>query len=235
MAKNKNKKADSGTDILESPDLLREQLSKTEQHFERNKTLYFSILGIITVGLIGIFMFRYYLSSQNEKAQVDMFQAIYYYESDSLDKALLGDGNNYGFIDIIDNYSMTKAANLAHFYAGASYLKKSEYDNAIEHLSKFNAEDVAIQARAYALIGDANMEKTEYTEAANYYLKASEYKPNEFLSPQYLEKAAVAYEKLKDFESASDCYSQIIEKYRTANEYQNALKHKARLDGLAKK
>ena len=82
---------------------------------------------------------------------------------------------------------------------------------------KFKADDVAIQDRTYALIGDANMEKTEYTEAAKYYLKASEFKPNEFLSPQYLEKAAVAFEKLKDYESAGDCYNQIIEKYRTAN------------------
>ena len=164
-----------------------------------------------------------------------MFQAIYYYESDSLDKALLGDGNNYGFIDIIDNYSMTKAANLSHFYAGSAYLKKSEYDNAIDHLMKFKSNDIAVQARAYSLIGDAHMEKTEYSEAARLYLKAADYKPNEFLSPQYLEKAAAAYEKLRDYESAAECFNQIVEKYSGSPEFQNAVKHKARLEGLAKK
>jgi hypothetical protein len=43
-----------------------------------------------------------------------MFQAVYYFEADSLDKALNGDGNNLGFLEIIDEYSVTDAANLAN-------------------------------------------------------------------------------------------------------------------------
>jgi len=235
MAKNKNKKAESTTDILESSDILREQLTKTEQYFEQNKILTFSIIGAILLGIVGVFLYRYYLRSQDEKAQVDMFQAIYYYEADSLNKALTGDGNNYGFVDIIDNYSMTKSANVAHFYAGSIYMKKGDFDNAIRELSKFKSGDIAVQARALSLIGDAHMEKAEYSDAASFYMKAAGYKPNEFLTPQYLEKAALAYEKLQNFESASDCYNEVITKYRQSSEFANAGKQKARLDGLAKK
>jgi tetratricopeptide (TPR) repeat protein len=235
MANNKNKKTDSTTDILESPDLLREQLTKTEQYFEQHKILAFSVLGAILLAIVAFFLFRYYIRSQDEKAQVDMFQAIYYYEADSLDKALTGDGNNYGFVDIIDNYSMTKSANVAHFYAGSIYMKKGNYDNAISEFSKFKSRDIAVQARALSLIGDAHMEKSEFGDAASFYMKAAGYKPNEFLTPQYLEKAAVAYEKLQNFEAASDCFNEIITKFRESGEFANAEKQKARLDGLAKK
>jgi tetratricopeptide (TPR) repeat protein len=175
------------------------------------------------------------MNNQNNQAQIDMFQAVYYFEQDSLDLALHGDGNNYGFLDIIDNYGFTKAANLSQFYVGASYLKKGEFETAIEYLSDFSGDDIVVQARTYALIGDAYMELNDFRTASDFYSKAADYKPNEYLSPIYLVKAAQAYERLMEFESARDCFNTIIEEYPESSEYQNARKHKARLDGLASK
>jgi len=40
---------------------------------------------------------------QEAQAQKDMFQAIRYFESDSLNLAVNGDGNNLGFLQIIDD------------------------------------------------------------------------------------------------------------------------------------
>jgi tetratricopeptide (TPR) repeat protein len=233
--KYKKKKADKGNEFLESSEALAEQLSKSEQFLEKNKKSVIVILGAIAVIVSAIFLFRYYLNNQENLAQVDMFQAVYYFESDSLEKALNGDGNNYGFLDIIDNYGMTKAANLSQFYTGVCYLKTGEFENAIEHLSSFSADDIVLQARAYALIGDAHMESGDYRQASVYYEKASDRKSNEFLSPEYLIKTAFAYEKLMEFESASDCYNTIITRYPESSEFQNAKKQKARLDGLASK
>ncbi len=234
MAKSKKKKG-VATDLLESSDVLREKLTKTEEYIEQHKNVVFSIVGVIFLAVIGYFLFRYYVHSQNHKAEVDMFQAIFYYEADSLDKALNGDGNNYGFLDIIDNYSLTKSADLAHFYAGSIYLKKGKYDDAISQLTKFKAYDIAVQPRAYSLIGDAYMEKNDPNSAVTYYKKAAEYMPNEYLSPEYLEKEASAYEKLTDYNDASECYNEIIEKYYGSSQYEYAKKQKARIDALAKK
>ena len=238
MAKTKyRKKKDikKGNELLESPEALAEQLTKTEQYLEKNKKFVLIAIGSLALVISVFFLGRYYIKNQNNQAQIDMFQAVYYFESDSLDLALNGDGNNYGFLDIIDNYGFTKTANLANYYVGASYLKKGEFENAIEYLSEFSGDDLIVQARAYALIGDAYMELNDYPTAAEFYSKAAEYKPNEFLSPLYLVKAANAYEKLMDFESASDCFETIIKEYPESSEYQNARKHKARLDGLASK
>ena len=58
--------------------------------------------------------------------------------------ALYGDGNNFGFLYIIDEYSGTPSANLANYYAGIAFLNLSEYDNAIKHLKSFSSNDVII-------------------------------------------------------------------------------------------
>ena len=78
------------------------------------------------------------------------------------------------------------------------------------------------------------MEMGNIEEAASFYMKASSYKPNEYTTPVYLMKAALAYERLDDLESALECYQTIVSNFVNASEYQTARKHKARLEGKAK-
>ena len=218
---------------MENPEVLAEQISRTEEFIEKNKTAVLVALVIVTVGLVGFMMSKYYLSGQNDNAQRDLYQAVYYYEADSLGKALNGDGNNYGFLEIIDNYKFTKAANLSNYYAGATYLKLGDFENAIRYLKEFGSSDYLVQGRAYALIGDAYMELEDFNNAVLYYEKAANYNPNKQFSPTYLMKAAVANEMLKNYSAASANYQTILDEYFGAAEYQEAKKHKARVDGLA--
>ncbi|QSE97522.1 tetratricopeptide repeat protein [Fulvivirga lutea] len=234
MAKgNKQKEQEHHNDLLENPEALADQLSKTEQFVENNKTLVLGI-GILLLLLVGgYFGFETYKKSQNEKAQNEMFQAIYYFESDSLDLALNGDGINLGFKDIIDEYSITSAANLANFYAGAAYLKQGDFKSALLYLEDFSADDLLIQARAYSLMGDANMELENYSKAAELYKKAASYKENKQFSPRYLMKAALAYEYAENIEAAKESYETVINEYWDSSEVQNAKKYKARLEKSA--
>ena len=71
-----------------------------------------------------------------------MFQAIYYFEADSLDLALNGDGNKLGFKDISEEYAITQAGNLANFYAGAAYLKQGKFKLALIYLNDFSSDDL---------------------------------------------------------------------------------------------
>ncbi len=219
-------------ELLENPDALRERLSKTESFIENNPTLFLVIGGVLALAIAGFFGYRYYVDNQEEEAQQEMFQAVYYFEADSLDRALQGDGNNYGFLDIIDNYGLTDAANLAQYYAGLAYLKQGNYEEAIDYLSDFSASDELVQARAYALIGDANMELGNYDKAANEYERAANHNPNKFFSPQYLTKAALAYEQAGDNQKALEAYDKIIEEFPTATDVQQAQKQKMRLEGM---
>lgn len=233
MSKKKKGSTSKGNDLLENPEALAEQLSRTEQFVEKNRTAVMIFGAIIALGLAGFMFSKYYLENKNVDAQRDLYQAVYYYEADSLGKALNGDGNNYGFLEIIDEYAFTKSANLANYYAGATYLKLGDFENAIRYLEEFGASDYLVQGRAYAMIGDANMELKDYAAAASYYQKAANYKANTQFSPSYLMKAAVANEQLENYQAAIGNYTAIVEDYFGASEYQEAKKQKARLEGLA--
>lgn len=222
-------KKEENKSVLENQEVLQEKVVGFEHWIENNSKVVFGILGAIILAVGGYFGFQFYTDSQNEVAQKEMFQAVHYFEGDSLNLALNGDGNNLGFIDIIDEYSMTEAANLAHYYAGVSYLKQGNFDAAILYLKDFSSNDLLVQPRAYSLLGDAHMELQQYEEAASYYHKASTYEPNKFFTPAYLMKEALAYEKLNQNDKAVEAYDKIISDFSESAEYQNARKYKARL------
>ena len=224
------KKEEHKHELLENPEALKEKLAGAENWLEQNPKIVVGVAAAILIIVGGYFAFNYYKNSQNDLAQKEMFQAVYYFEADSLDKALNGDGNNLGFLEIIDEYGVTDAANLANFYAGVSYLKQGKFELARLYLEDFNAADLLIQARAYGLVGDSYMEEKKYDDAAKYYNKAANYKPNKYFSPGYLMKEALAYEKLNQNDKARETYDKIINLYWESSEYQNARKFKARLE-----
>lgn len=230
------KKEEKVEEILENPEAIKEKLEGIEHWAEQNPKIVLGVLGALILVVGGYFGFRYYVSSQDDQAQRDMFQAVRYFEkyadtaNDSLNLALKGDANNLGFEQIIDDYPWTPAANLANFYAGVITLKQGKYPLAILYLEDFKSNDLLVQARAFSLMGDANMELKQYEEAAKYYTKAADYKSNKFFTPTYLMKAALAYEKLNQNEKAKEAYQKIIDQYWDSSEYQNARKFKARLE-----
>ncbi len=223
-------KKEESKDLLENPEVLQEKLEGVEHWVEQNPKLLIGIVGALVLVAGGFFGYKYYVGNQDGQAQKEMFQAVRYFEADSLNLALNGDGNNLGFLAIIDDYGPTKAGNLANFYAGAIYMKQGKFPLAIVHLDDFKADDLLVQARAYSLIGDAYMEQKKFEEAAKYYDKAASYKPNKEFTPTYLMKAALAYEKLNNPEKAKAAYQTIIDTYWESSEVQIAKKFKAKLE-----
>jgi len=225
MAKNEENK-----DILENPEAIAERVTGIEQWLEHNPKIVAGVLGAIILIVGGYFGYRYYIGTQDELAQKEMFQAIRYFEADSLNMAMEGDGNNLGFKQIIDDYGMTPAGNLANFYAGAICLKQGKFPLAIFYLKEFSVDDQLVQPRAYSLMGDAYMEQQQYEDAGTYYDKAANYKPNKFFTPTYLMKAALAFEKANQKEKAIKAYQRVIDEFWESSDYQNARKLKARLE-----
>ena len=62
-----------------------------------------------------------------------MYVAEKYFANDSSEFVLNGDGTNKGVLYIIKEFSGTKAANLAKYYAGMSYYRLKDYNKAIEY------------------------------------------------------------------------------------------------------
>lgn len=223
-------KKNTGLEFLEDPDALAGQLERAEDFFEQNRNIILGVLGGLVLLVAGYIGYRFYVSSQDDTAQAELFPSVYQLEADSLKKALNGDGKTAGLLAVADNYGATPAGNLAEFYAGVALLKEGKYDEAIEHLNNFSSSDLLVQARAYALIGDAYMEKKSFDEAANYYRKAADYKPNKYFTPGYLMKLAVAYEQAKQNDKAIDVYNDIINTYGQSTEAASAKKYKSVLE-----
>ncbi len=224
------KKEEHKHELLENPEALKEKLAGAESWLESNPKTVIGFAAAILLLVGGYFGFQYYKQSQNVLAQKEMFQAVFYFESDSLDRALNGDGNNLGFLNIVEDYGITDAGNLANYYAGVCYLKQGKYELARLFLEDFSSSDLLVQARAYSLIGDSYMEEQKYEEAANFYSKAANYEPNKYFSPSYLMKEALAYEKLNQNDKAKAAYEKVITQYWDSGEFQNARKLKARLE-----
>jgi TolA-binding protein len=218
---------------VQKNDPLVDKLAAGEDFLHKNRNLLIGAVVAVALILGGLIAWSYYRNMKNEEAQSLMYPAVYYFEADSLQKALNGDGANEGLIAIAEDYGMTRAGNLARFYAGAAYLKQGKFDEAIQYLEDFSSDDLLVQGRAYALTGDAYMEKNNTAEAVGFYKKAADYKPNEFFTPAYLMKLGLAQELNKDNQAAINTYDQIVTKYPNSAEAVNARKYKSKLMGSA--
>ena len=140
-------------------------------------------------------------------------------QSDSLyNLALNGGEGKYGFLDIIDNYGGTDAANLAHYNAGFAYLRTGKYQEAIEQLEGFDSDDEIFSALATGGIGDAFMQLEQPEEALGYYEKAAEMRSNSFTTPRFLLKAAITAIEIGDADAAEEYLLQIEDEYSDAPE-----------------
>lgn len=216
--------------IYDSPEVLQDQISRSQELIEQNKNLVIGLAVGLVVVLVAAFGYTQYSQAQEQEAQAEIAPAIFYFEKDSLGKALNGDNNStIGLLGVADEYSGSDAANIANFYIGSSYLKQGKFDEAIEYLEDFGGGDILVQARAYSLLGDAYMEKEDFDKAVSYYTKASNYEPNDQFTPVYLMKLGLAHEMAGNKESAQKAYNEIVADYPQSREVNNAKKALAAL------
>ncbi len=208
MAKNKKTK-----EVEENLEQVENVLSRSEQFIENNqKTLSYAVLGVVAIIALYMAFQKYYKAPLEEEALAQMYVAERYFERDSFNLALNGDINYPGFLGIIDKYSSTKAANLAHYYAGISYYSLGDYDSAIEYLDDFSTSSIALSSVSKGLIGDSYVGKENYSEAVSFYLKAADSKSEKYAA-HYLQKVASAYEMENNYASAIEIYEQIKKEY----------------------
>jgi tetratricopeptide (TPR) repeat protein len=212
---------------------VQEVYSKTETFIENNKKGILIFL-IVVIGIPAAYWAynKFMIAPLELQAQSEMFMAEQYFEKDSLQLAIDGDGLNPGFIDIADEYSGTKAANLAHYYMGISYRNLGEYEYAIDELKDFSSDDIMISTIALGAIGDCYSELGDTDAAIKYYGKAVKHGNNKLTSPIYLFKAGIACEDAQDYTGAEKNYKAIKADYPDSREAQTIDKYIARAEAL---
>lgn len=208
---------------------VEEALSKSEQFIEKNQNILLGVVAVIVLIIVGYIGFnRYIIEPREQEAKAEMFMAERYFEQDSLQLAINGDGTHLGFIDIISDYRMTKSANLAKYYTGVAYLNLGEYDNAIEYLSKFRRKDQILGAMALGAMGDAYLAMGDQDKAINHYKKAVSYKPNRLTTPAFSMKLGMVYELAGEYQKAIEVYEDVKKEFPDTNEGRNIEKYIAR-------
>jgi tetratricopeptide (TPR) repeat protein len=226
-----SKKKDANPQTISN---VEETLTKTEQFLEENYKTLLTGLGVIVV-LVGIFWLgRLYLGKKNDEAQSQMYQAERYFEMDSLNLALNGDGNYLGFLDIAKDYKLTNAGNLAKYHAGICYLHLGKYQEAIDFLNKYSKKDKVIGSLAIGATGDAYVEMGDIDKGISKYLEAAEFGLNSFNTPLFLMKAAELYELTGKYSDALKIYERIESDYPESTEGSSIDKYIARVKLLNK-
>jgi len=176
------------------------------------------LLGAIVAVLVlggGWFAYQQYVvKPKEEKAAEAMFKAEQYFAMDSSRLVLNGDGQYKGVLNVISNFGGTKAANLAHYYAGISYLKLGEFDNAVKHLKDFSTDAKQVQLLATGCLGDAYAELNKKEEAIDAYKKAAAtFEEDETNASEYLFRAALLLETTGKTQEALELYKSLKTKF----------------------
>jgi len=215
---------------IENLQEVEHALTTAEMYFEKNSKIITIVFGTaVVIALLLLATHRFYSVPREAKAKEQIQMAQQYFEKDSFNLAINGDGNYPGFLDIIDNYGSTTAGKLARYYVGVANLHIGKYQEAIDYLEAFKTKDLLLAPVVKGATGDAYSELGNKDKAVKLYMEAAELNPNAFTSPIYYLKAGNLYELLGNKDKALAAYKVIKEKYAESNEGRTIDKYIARL------
>ena len=173
--------------------------------------------GVVAVIIIvaGFIMYKnLYAEPREEKAQAALFKGQEYFEQDAFEQALNGDSIGFaGFLKVADDYSGTKAANLAKAYAGICYAQLGKYEEAVKMLDDFNGKDQMVAPAILGATGNCYAQLGQLDKAASTLLSAADKADNNTLSPIFLLQAGEILVKQGKFDDAVSAYTKIKDKY----------------------
>lgn len=222
--KSKKQNEETLVDLVEA----KEQAS---DYVNKNSTAIIAGVIAFVVAFGGYFAYKQFVKIPNEKNATEAMRfAQDQFERDSFALALQNPGGgNAGFLSIIEDYSGTKAANSALFYAGVAYMQLGQYDAAIDYIKEFSPKDDILPISKHGTLGDIYGEQEKYSEAISAYKKAIAAGENESLVTHYLKKLGMLYEHQGNLADSKAAFERIKNEFPTSLEGQNIDKYITRV------
>ena len=200
-----------------------ENINNREAFFMKYKKAILIAVAAIIVVIAGVFLYISQISGpREEKASTALSKGQTYFNNEMFEQAVNGDGAGFvGFAKLADEYSGTKAGNLANLYAGLCYANLGKWAEAQKSLDAFSTEgDQMISPASQAALGDAYAHLNQLDKAVDAFKKAAsmadskaEDDTNNSLSPAFLIKAGEILESDGKKADALSLYQDIKKKY----------------------
>lgn len=200
-----------------------ENINNREAFFMKYKKAILIAVAAIIVVIAGVFLYISQISGpREEKASTALSKGQTYFNNEMFEQAVNGDGTGFvGFAKLADEYSGTKAGNLANLYAGLCYANLGKWAEAQKSLDAFSTEgDQMISPASQAALGDAYAHLNQLDKAVDAFKKAAdmadskaEDDTNNSLSPIFLIKAGEVLESQGKKDEALKIYQDIKKKY----------------------
>ena len=174
-----------------------------------------AILLILLIG--GTISYSLYMNTQEEQAQRLLGTAEQYFMNGDYQSALNGAEASVGFINIINNYGGTDAANLSTYYAAVSEYRLGNTQQALTHIENYDYPYGIVGVSPIAFHASILMDLESYSSAAEKYIQAAEWVENETTTPKYYYQAAEAYHKAGELRQAKELVQRVIDEYPGAN------------------
>lgn len=203
--------------------VAEQTLTQSEAFFLKNKKAIIAAVVAIVVIIAGVVLYKTYVSGPNEiKASTAIAKGQDYFISDDYKKALNGDSASFkGFVALANEWSGTKAGNLANLYAGLCYAKLDKWQEAANYLEKYDgSDDAMVSPAAMGALGNVYAHLEQFDKAVSTLQKAAEMADNNSLSPTFLIQAGEILENQNKKAEALKLYEQIKTKYFNSMQYQ---------------
>ena len=194
---------------------VEDELTQSEAFLVKYKNAIIGGVVAVIIIVAGFIMYKnLYAEPREEKAQAALFKGQEYFEQDAYEQALNGDSIGFvGFLKVADDFSGTKAANLAKAYAGICYAQLGKYEEAVKMLDSFNGKDQMVAPAILGAAGNCYAQLGQLDKAASTLMSAADKADNNTLSPIFLMQAGEILVKQGKYDDAVDAYTKIKDKY----------------------
>ena len=202
---------------------MEQTLNQSEAFFLKYKKAIITAVVALVVIIAGVFLYKTYVSGPREvEASTAIAKGQQLFQASDYQKALNGDSASFkGFAKLADEYSSTKAGNLANLYAGLCYAQLDKWQEAANFLEKFDgADDSMISPAAIGALGNVYAHLNQLDKAVTNLKKAAEKADNNSLSPTFLIQAGEILESQGKKADALKLYQEVKDKYFNSMQYQ---------------
>ena len=202
---------------------MEETLNKSEAFFLKYKKAIIAVVVALIVIIAGAVLYKTYISDpQEQKASTAIAKGQELFAQGMFQQALDGDSLGFkGFAKLADEYSSTKAGNLAMLYAGLCNAQLGKWEAAAKYLEDFDgSDDAMVSPAAEGALGNVYAHLNQLDKAVSHLKNAAEKADNNSLSPTYLIQAGEILESQGKADEALKLYQTVKEKYFNSMQYQ---------------